>query len=91
MAKRKPRRKGVPSRVRNSKHSNEVSTRTLMVMVILVLVVSALSGAMYVYAFYGSSNYTNVQKSLSESPVIEERGAVSGVATIQIIRPPEEK
>lgn len=90
MAKRKSRRKGISRTVRYRKHSNEVSTRTLMVMVILVLVVSVLSATLYVYAFYGNSNYTKVQKSSLESPVIEEKPAASGRASIQIIKRPED-
>ncbi len=87
MAKKKSRQRN-SQRVSNRKHSNDISTNSLMVMVVLVLVVSVLSATMYVYAFYGSSNYTKIQKS-SSSPVIEEKPAASGMATIDIIKPPE--
>ncbi|MDP3698998.1 MAG: hypothetical protein Q8R47_05415 [Nanoarchaeota archaeon] len=68
--------------------NKDISPQMLMAMITLVLVVSLLSAGMYVYAFYGNSNHTTVQKSFSESPVIEEKPAASGMATIQIIKPP---
>lgn len=78
--------------MRNSgrvKRHNDLSNHTLMMMVILVLVVSVLSAAMYVYAFYGSGSYTKIQK--SSSPFAEQKPVASGMATIQIIEPPEGK
>jgi len=75
---------------RRANRQNDISTQALMAMVILVLVVSVLSATLYVYTFYGSSNLTKFQKSFSESPVMEEKPAVSGMATIQIIKPPED-
>lgn len=83
MSKRKLRRRNY------LKRRNDVSNHTLMMMVILVLVVSVLSAAMYVYAFYGSGNY-KFQK-FGSSPVVEQKQAASGMATIQIIEPPEGK
>lgn len=59
-------------------------------MIILVLVVSVLSATMYVYTFYGNSYYAKVQKSLSPPQVIEEKPAASGLASIEIIKPPED-
>lgn len=83
MTKRKSRRKGVSRRVIVRKN-NDVSTRTLMVLVILVLVVSTLSVGLYAYAFF--SDDLRLPQNQSGSPVIEETGAVSGVAAIQIIK-----
>jgi len=74
----------------NSRADRDISAHTLMTMIILVLVVSTLSAALYVYTFYGNSNLTQFQKSLSGSPVIEEKPAVSGMATIQIIKRPDD-
>ncbi|MEK6939852.1 MAG: hypothetical protein AABX31_03930 [Nanoarchaeota archaeon] len=71
-------------------NQNDISAHTLMAMVILVLVVSVLSATLYVYAFYGNSNYTKVQKSLSLPQIVEEKPAASGTAAIEIIKPPED-
>ena len=71
-----------------SKRTNNISDRTLMIMMLLVLVVSVLSATMYVYAFYGSSSITF--KSQETSSVLVEQQPVSGVATLQIVKPPKE-
>ncbi len=90
MAKRKSRQKKV-SRRTNNKRINDISNHTLMTMVILVLVVSMISVGLYMYTFSGNNSFTKVQKSQSETSVMEDRGAVSGLATMQIINPSEEK
>lgn len=89
MAKRKAGRTRRSSRRAQKSKADDISAHTLMTMVILVLVVSVLSATLYVYAFYGNSNYTQVQKFLSP-PVTEEKPAASGMATLQIIKPPED-
>lgn len=76
------------SRRAHNRKDDDVSDHTLMLMVILVLVVSVLSVAMYIYAFYGGSTYTKIQKS-SSSSIIEEKPVASGMASIEIIEPPE--
>ena len=70
-----------------NRRTKDISDRTLMMMVILVLVVSVLSATMYMYAFYGSSNVT--PKYGETKPVLVEEQVASGRATIQIIKPPE--
>lgn len=78
------------SRVRNfgrAERNDDISNQTLVVMVILVLVVSVLSATMYVYAFYGGGYST--PKSQETKSVTAEQQTASGVATMQIIKPPE--
>ena len=90
MAKRKSRQGKVSRRIKN-KRINDISNHTLMMMVIVVLVVSVISVGLYMYTFYGANSFTKVQISQSETPIMEEIGAVSGMATMQIIKPSEEK
>ena len=91
MARRKARRSRQNVRRAQKSKPGDISARTLTAMVIVVLVVSVLSATLYVYTFYGNNNYTKVQKSFSWSPpVIEEKPAVSGMASIEIIKPPED-
>ena len=85
MAKRRPGRSRVHSRKAN--RTKDISDHTLMMMVILVLVVSMLSATMYVYAFYGGG-YTALKSQGTESLKVEQQ-TVSGVATLQIIKPPK--
>ena len=58
-----------------------------MMMVILVLVVSVLSATMYVYAFYGGG-YTALKSQGTGSATVEQQ-KISGVASLQIIKPPK--
>ena len=88
MAKRKARQNGLSFHRAHKSKQDDISAHTLIVMVILVLVASVLSATLYVYAFYGNSNYTQIQKS-SLFTVVEERPAASGMVTIQIIEPPK--
>ena len=90
MVKNKSYQGGVSRKV-NSNKSKDSSTHLLTVMVILVLLVSVISVGVYVYAFYGTNNFAQVQKSQLETPIMEERGAVSGKATMQIIKSSKEK
>ena len=90
MARRSTRRGTKKFRRVHRSKPGDISAHTLMAMVILVLVVSVLSATLYLYAFYGNSSYTKVQKSLSPPPVIEEKPAASGMASINIITPPED-
>lgn len=90
MAKRKSRQEKVSRRI-NNKRINDISNHTLMMMVIVVLVVSMISVGLYMYAFDGNNSFTQALKSQLETPIMEERGAVSGMATMQIIKPSEEK
>ena len=89
MARKKSGRVKNSRRKKFRRRSNDVSAKTLMVMIILVFVFSLLSIGMYVYAFY--SNSAKIPKSQSGSPVItEEKPAAAGMATIQIIKPPKD-
>lgn len=70
-----------------SRRTKDLSDHTLMMMIILVLVISVLSTAMYVYAFYGEGYVTPKYK--ETKMVLVEKQTSSGTASIQIIKPPE--
>ncbi|MEK6809142.1 MAG: hypothetical protein AABY40_00550 [Nanoarchaeota archaeon] len=74
-------------KARASRQTDNISDRTLMIMMLLVLVVSVLSATMYVYAFYGGSSITPKSQETDSIPV--EQQTVSGVATLQIVKPPK--
>lgn len=91
MAKRKSRQRKVSRRI-NNKRINDISNNALMIMVIVVLVISMISVGLYMYAFYNDGS-VQFQKSsvVKEIRIIKDSGAVSGMATMQIIKPSEEK
>jgi len=73
---------------RNLRRKNkDISTQTLMTMVVLVLVMTLLSASLYVHAFYGGG-YA-VPRSQGNTAAMEEKPVASGMATLQIIEPPE--
>jgi len=71
---------------KSSRPTDDISNHTLVMMILLVVVVSILSAIMYVYAFYGGYS---IQASQEQKSIVVEQSPVSGVASIQIIKPPE--